>query len=256
MFENIHVGMGRGMTLVQETSRRSRRWGKTLLIVAAVVLAIAVLFRSLLFQPFNIPARSMAPTLLEGDHLFVSKFTYGYTHYSFPFSPKLFSGRIFGSEPGRGDVVVFRSPKDDSADYLKRVVGLPGDRIQISGGQLHINGVAVVRERLPDLVGEDPCGNGPNAGPVRRWRETLPNHLSYETLDCIDSGRYDDTSVYTVPAGHFFMLGDNRDNSIDSRVSAIGYIPLENIIGRAGPIFYSLSTTGTVRTERMGSHVD
>jgi signal peptidase I len=136
------------------------------------------------------------------------------------------------------------------------VVGLPGDRIQISDGQLHINGTAVARERLPDLVGEDPCGNGPNAGPARRWRETLPNHVSYETLDCIDNGRYDDTSAYTVPAGHFFMLGDNRDNSIDSRVmSAIGYIPLENIIGRAGPIFYSLSTTGTFRTERMGSHV-
>src|SRR4051794_23052695 len=221
------------MAMTQETSRPSR-WLKVSLIVVAVVLASLVfsppLFRTFLFQPFNIPARSMAPTLLEGDYLFVSKYAYGYTHYSLPFSPRLFSGRIFGASPARGDVVVFRSPKDDSVDFIKRVVGLPGDRIQMRAGQLYINGTAVTGGRLTDFVG-DACGTDPEAK-IKRWRETLPNGAGYETLDCVDNGFYDETNVYAVPQGHFFMLGDNRDNSTDSRVlSSMGYIPLENIVG-------------------------
>jgi signal peptidase I len=248
------------MTTIQETGRRSR-WPKILLIVAIVILAIPILspilFRTLLFQPFNIPARSMAPTLLEGDYLFVSKYAYGYTHYSLPLSPQLFSGRIFGSVPARGDVVVFRAPKNDTVDYIKRVVGLPGDRIQMKEGLLHINGTPVARERLADFADGDACGEAADKK-TKRWRETLPNGVSYETLDCVENGFYDNTPVYTVPANHFFMLGDNRDNSTDSRVlSSFGYVPFENLIGRAGMIFYSRSagsTTSTpgMRTERMG----
>jgi signal peptidase I len=248
------------MTSVQDASRPSR-WIKISLIVIAVILMSIIfsplLFRAFLFQPFNIPAVSMAPTLLVGDYLFVSKYAYGYTHYSLPFSPRLFSGRIFGSAPLRGDVVVFRSPKNDSLDYIKRVVGLPGERIQMKLGLLYINGTPVARERLTDFVGDgDSCGSNRNTG-TKRWRETLPNGVSYETLDCVDNGFYDNTNVYTVPDGHFFMMGDNRDNSTDSRVlSAVGYIPIENIIGRAGLIFFSLAPgSGGIRSERIGLFV-
>ena len=247
------------MTLVQETGRR-RPWGKILLIALLVIVAGLILsppvFRTFLFQPFNIPARSMMPTLQVGDNLFVSKYAYGYTHYSLPFSPKLFEGRIFGSSPARGDVVVFGLPKDDRVDYIKRVVGLPGDRIQMREGQLYLNGTAVVRERMPDFVdaGDDPCASSGQTG-TRRWRETMPNGASYETLDCVDHGFLDDTNVFTVPAGQFFMLGDNRDNSSDSRMSAVGTIPLENIIGRAGLIYFSRSPDGVMRMERMGTVV-
>jgi len=250
------------MTTILETSRPSR-WPRRLLIIGAVILAIPIfslpVFRIFLYQPFNIPARSMAPTLLEGDFLFVSKFAYGYTRYSLPLSPRLFSGRIFSSAPARGDVAVFRLPKDDSVDYVKRVVGLPGDRIQMKEGVLYINDTAAKRERLPDYVDDDGCGTDNTR--TKRWRETLPNGVSYETLDCVDNGFYDNTPVYTVPANHFFLMGDNRDNSTDSRVlSSVGYVPLENFIGRAAMIFYSRSPgTATsapgIRTERIGKIV-
>ncbi|WP_082649828.1 signal peptidase I [Bradyrhizobium lablabi] len=252
------------MTLVQNAGRSPRRWGKIALVVVAVTLAIPlfspIIFRTFLFQPFYIPARSMMPTLLEGDSLFVSKYAYGYSRYSLPLSPRLFSGRIFGSVPERGDVVVFRAPRNDAVDYIKRVIGLPGDRIQMQQGLLYINGVPVQRQRLSDVVGDEPCGAG-DGKRTKRWRETLVNGVSHETLDCVDNGFYDNTRVYDVPAGHVFVLGDNRDNSTDSRVlSAIGYVPVENIVGRAGLIYFSRkpSTDGDlsiVRTERIGTLV-
>lgn len=219
-------------------SKKKEGWGESLRIVFHALI-IALVIRSFLFQPFNIPSGSMKETLLVGDYLFVSKFTYGYSRYSFPFSPPLFSGRIMGSPPERGDVVVFRLPKDTSTDYIKRVVGLPGDRIRMIDGLLHINGEPVKRERISDYIETE---ESERAMRVRRWRETLPNGVSYTTLDLVDSGFYDNTQEYVVPENHYFMMGDNRDNSTDSRVlSQVGYVPFENLIGRAQIIFFSVA---------------
>src|SRR6267154_3056437 len=206
--------------------------------VIVQAFAIALVFRTLLFQPFNIPSGSMKETLLVGDYLFVSKFSYGLTHYSLPFSPPWFSGRIWASEPARGDIVVFRLPKDASIDYIKRVIGLPGDRIQMINGTLFINEQPAQRERIDDFVETEADGSTTR---TKRWRETLPNGVTYTTLSLVDNGPYANTSVYLVPPGHYFMMGDNRDNSADSRVlSQVGYVPFENLIGRAQVIFFSV----------------
>ena len=224
--------------------------------VIVQALVIALVIRTFLFQTFSIPSGSMEATLLVGDYLFVSKFSYGYTHFSLPFSPPLFSGRILGSQPKRGDVVVFRLPRDNSIDYIKRVIGLPGDKIQMLDGLLYINGDAVKRERAEDYIDRE----GYQPVRVKRWHETLPNGVSYETLDCLDNGFFDSTIVYAVPDGHFFALGDNRDNSTDSRMSQFGPVPFENLIGRVSLIYYSrqagdVDAAAHVRTGRIGTAV-
>ena len=206
--------------------------------VVVQALLIALVIRTLLFQPFNIPSGSLIPTLLVGDYLFVSKYTYGYSKHSMPFSPPLFDGRVWAAEPKRGDIAVFKLPTDNSTDYIKRVVGLPGDRIQMIDGILHINNKPVERERVADFRTSDGWGR-PVAVP--QYRETLPGGTTHYIIEREgDNGTCDNTPVFQVPTGHFFMMGDNRDNSLDSRDRSVGYVPFENFVGRAEIIFFSI----------------
>lgn len=206
------------------------------IIIHALILALIV--RVFLFQPFNIPSGSMIPTLLIGDYLFVSKYSYGYSRYSFPFGVNLFAGRIWATDPDRGDVVVFKLPRDNETDYIKRVIGLPGDEIQMIHGVLHINGTAVSKVRISDYVAAGPSGRERH---VPRYKETLPNGVSYSVLDLVKDGFGDNTEVYKVPEAHFFMMGDNRDNSTDSRFLAdVGFVPFVNLVGKARVIFFSI----------------
>ncbi len=224
------------MSVADKSEKKSGGLGETVSVIVQALL-LALVIRTLLFQPFSIPSGSMRPTLLEGDYLFVTKWAYGYSRYSLPFSPNLFSGRIWGGEPERGDVVVFKFPPNPSIDYIKRVIGLPGDKIQMKGGQLLINDVAVPREKVGQIDNADITEV---ARPVDVYRETLPNGVSYDTLDLTQNGIGDDTPVFEVPAGHYFMMGDNRDNSSDSRFT-VGYVPSENLVGRANIIFFSIA---------------
>jgi signal peptidase I len=206
-------------------------------IIYAVLIAVVI--RTFLFEPFNIPSGSMIPTLLVGDYLFVAKFAYGYSHYSFPFSPPLFSGRIFGSLPKHGDVVVFKLPRDPSIDYIKRIVGLPGDTVQMQGGQLYVDGKEIPRQPAGTYVA---TGDGP-AMQLQRYLETFPDGNKHYILKASDNGPLDNTQVYHVPPGYVFAMGDNRDNSLDSRVlNAVGFIPVENLVGKAEFIFFSIDS--------------
>jgi signal peptidase I len=210
-------------------------------VVYAVLIAVVV--RTFVYEPFNIPSGSMIPTLLVGDYLFVSKMSYGYSRHSLPFSLPLISGRLFGSAPERGDVAVFKLPADNKTDYIKRIIGLPGDRIQMRAGILHINGTPVKRRRVADLIQRDEDGN---AAALARYVETLPNGRAHFIIEKSDSDQLDNTPTYVVPKDHYFAMGDNRDSSLDSRVlNHVGYIPVENLVGRAEILFFS--TNGGAR---------
>ncbi len=215
---------------------------ETLEIVKTIVVALAIAFvlRVLLFQPFTIPSASMEPNLYEGDYIVVSKWAYGYSKFSsgLPINLPLGEGRVLGRAPARGDIVVFKLPRDDKTDYIKRVIGLPGDRIQMIGNLLHINGqpvddVVVGQAEVADIF-------GPRA--VTQVRETLPGGKTITIQDFGPGGDLDDTPVYEVPQGFYFMMGDNRDNSIDSRVeqsAGVGLVPDENLVGKAEIIMFS-----------------
>ena len=196
---------------------------------------IAISFRSVIAEPFNIPSGSMIPTLLVGDYLFVSKFSYGYSRHSFPFSAAPISNRVMASTPERGDVAVFRLPSNVSVDYIKRVVGLPGDKIQVKRGILHINGQAVERR----LVGNGNITSGQSSLVTQRYEEVFPDGHRHIIQEVSDNQIFDNTPEFTVPDGHYFMMGDNRDNSRDSRSSSVGFVPFENFIGRAEFLFFS-----------------
>jgi signal peptidase I len=260
---------GNKQPMVPRLSRRSRSTARSatndrreslgsLLRFVLIVAAIAWAFRSLVGAPFNIPSGSMLPTLYIGDYVAVAKWPYGYSRYSFPLSLPAFEGRILGRLPSRGDVVVFRHPTEDS-DLIKRVIALPGDTVEVRQGRLVLNGHEVPRRPLPPVrvpvTANSPCRAVPPATPTvievlgtptciyRAYLETLPGGPSYTVLDQVDGGPADDFGPVRVPAGHVFLMGDNRDDSLDSRFptfeGGVGMLPVENLIGRASLTFWS-----------------
>lgn len=223
--------------------------------VLVVCVLLPILFRSFVYAPRYIPSGSMKPTLLIGDFIFVSKFSYGYGKYTFPVLLSFMEGRAFGQEPEIGDVVVFRPPSNPKLDYIKRLIAHEGDRVQVLEGEVYINGKRLRRKRIEDFI-ERAEGGGVKRIP--QYMEVLPNGVAYHVLDERQGARLDNTQEFTVPAGHYFFMGDNRDNSEDSR-GAIGFVPQENLIGRADMVFASSSSSiwrfwqwfSTMRNERF-----
>jgi signal peptidase I len=229
--------------------RAAAQFAKISAAVRVVLLgvAIAIGLRAFVYEPFNIPSESMMPVLRVGDYLFVAKWPYGVSRHSLPMAPPLWSGRLFGASPARGDIVVFKSPADNRTDYIKRVIGLPGDRIRMADGMVLINGVAVPRAPLaPFAAPAEGClatNRTAQGCRVAHYRETLPGGRSYAVIDQVRGAPRDTTPEITVAPGHYFMLGDNRDDSADSRWSiaegGVGQVPAENLVGRADRIFFS-----------------
>lgn len=231
---------------------------------ALIAVILALVIRTFAFEPFNIPSGSMVPTLLVGDYLFVSKYSYGYSQYAFPFGMASYDGRIFASEPERGDVAVFRQPKQTNIDYIKRIVGLPGDRIQVKQGILYINKEPVIRDRVGISQVEDVFGR---LGNYTLYKEILPGNVDHYIIERSDEERLDNTPVFVVPEGHVFAMGDNRDNSQDSRAMAmVGFVPMDNLIGKAQFIFFSTNGSAeiwrfwqwpsAIRWERLFQSID
>ena len=202
-----------------------------------IAIFIALLIRSFIFEPFNIPSGSMKPNLLVGDFIFVSKYSYGFSKHSLPFSIPVIPGKIFSNTPERGDVVVFKTPENNRTDYIKRVIGLPGDKIEIKNGIIFINGSEIFRKKLNDFIDTD---NKTRNKRVRMYNEYFFNK-EINILDITDNGIADNTRLFNVPENHFFVMGDNRDNSQDSRfINTVGFIPYKNLVGKAQFIFFSL----------------
>ncbi len=233
-------------TPVYARGKKDRKKGKsgggneTFEIIKTIFFALLIAFvlRVLLFQPFTIPSASMEPNLSEGDYIVVSKWSYGYSKHAIPFSPPVFEGRLFAQEPERGDIVVFKLPRDNRTDYIKRLIGLPGDQVQMINNVLHING-----EPVRDVVLNAQDAANMYGMPVIKARETLPEGRSFIIQDYGPGNQADDTPVFEVPEGHYFMMGDNRDNSVDSRFgvseNGVGLVPAENLIGKAEIILFS-----------------
>ena len=245
------------------SKKKSGVFGETVRTVFYAIL-VALVIRVFAYEPFNIPSGSMIPTLLVGDYLFVSKFSYGYSRYSLPWGLPLIEGRVLADEPERGDVVVFKLPRDNKTDYIKRIVGLPGESIQVRDGVLFIDDKPVRREKVAERTVP---GYGNTTSKLNEYVETLPNGRSHLIWERSDSDRLDNTPVYKVPAGHYFAMGDNRDSSQDSRMlSLVGFVPFQNLIGRAEFLFFSHNSSarwweiwrwpGAIRFSRIGDGID
>jgi len=212
---------------------------KTLLIAGS----IAIFFRSIFFEPFNIPSGSMIPTLLVGDYLFVSKYSYGYSKYSFPFGVVPIPDRVLEKSPKRGDVIVFRKPGDETIDYIKRLVALPNDTVQVKKGILYVNQNMVKRTKSNFGVMRNIYGDEKT---FTQFKETFDGIKFHEIIEASDKDLFDDTIEFKVPEGHYFFMGDNRDNSRDSRTPEVGFVPKKNLIGKAQIIFFSHNNSASI----------